>query len=398
MLNISEQWTNLQTQITGRLNTLAEETILKHHITQFTLFCENVEKCVGNQQNGPGEAKTIELLSRRWEKLDNIASQYLKDRSKATQLEEFNTWAYGYYSRLCRALPESIGGLSAPLFFFADPSTDFAELTLFRERFPALLAIPENSRSKSVIAYELARAFFEQAPGFLPELRSRIQSQLPDLPETIVEWLGDIAARMTSIALLFDLAKMQEHLFIPAKPDISQSVTHSVALVLPYIGLETLQHILNYFLEDEKAEVQKSDNRIEQIEKELDDLLANRLNKPSEFISDSTDVSLQEAKDTLLSVVSLLCSAEMTLETLGGKSLFEVLIACAEDTSENSNVVLSNWGVISDETCQQFVIDLPDLLRPACVLSLPFSCRSVFFMSPIVPSFTLIDILKEIFD
>ena len=324
MRNNLKQWTHLNHTITARLNTLDEETVLKHHIHQFQILCEKAELCVRERQNDP-EAELIKLLASQWKRLDNIASQYLTDSSKSTLLEESNTQACSYYSRMFRALPDRTSSnpvFSAPLFYFEDPSTDFAELTVFRERLPALIGIPEHSRSEIVIAYEVSRTFFEKIPGFLPELQARVQSQLPAVPQKIIEWLGDIAARLTGIALLFDVEKMKKHLLTPAEPKISQTVTHDVALLLPYIGLATLQCFLNHFLGDERLGNKTSEELIEQIKKDLDALLENRLNKPCEFISGSTDVSFQEAKDTLLSVVRLLCSDEMLLETLGGKSLF----------------------------------------------------------------------------
>ncbi len=403
MLNNLEKWTTLHDSITSRINALDGDTILKHHVNQFGIFCENAEKCLRDYQNGP-ETEVIDLLALQWKRLDNVASLYLKSSqyySRTKDLEEFNTQAGGYCGQLCRALPEGIINrlsLSAPLFYFEDASTDLAKLTLLRERLPALISIPGNNPGEPLIAYEVSRAFFGQLPGFLPELKARVQSHLPHPHEIIIDWLADIVAKLTGIALLFDLNKTKQHLLTPARPDIAHTeITDPVALLLPYIGLEALQGFLNHFMGDEKLGDKTSGDLIEQIKKDVDELLGERLNKQYEFIPNATGVALKEVQDTMLNVVRLLLSAEMALEALGGKSLFDVLIACAEDKPENTKAVLSEWGVISDAECQQFVMRLPDLLRPLWALPLPFSCRPVFFMTPLVPSFTWLDILKEIF-
>lgn len=406
MLNNLEKWTTLHDNITSRFNALDEDTILKHHVSQFRNFCEKAETCLRDSRN-ESETEVIELLAAHWKRFDNVASQYLKSSrysSSVQNLEEFNKRACGYYYRLCRALPEEITNrvsLSAPLFYFEDPSADLGELTLFRGEFPALLSVPESNQGEPVVAYEVARAFFEQLPGFVPELKSRIQSQLPDLPERIIDWLGDIAAKLTSIALLFDLGELKKHLLIPAKPDMAQTeIAHPVVLILPYIGLEALQHFLDHFLGDEKLGDRKSNDVIAQIKKDLDEFLGDRLTRQWEFIPALTKVSLQEVKDTMLNVIRSLLSDEMTLKALGGRSLFEVLIACADDKPENTEAVLLDWGIISDEACQQFAMELPNLLRPACAAPLPFSCRSVLSMSPTrmeMLSFSWLDVLKSIF-
>ena len=403
MLNNIEKWTTFYANMTSRLNALDEDTILKHHVSQFRIFCENAEKCLRNYQNA-SETEVVELLTAQWQRLDQVASQYLRssqDDSRAKDLEEFNKQACGYYHRLGRALPESTSNrvwLSAPLFYFEDPSTGLAELTLFKGKLPALIGIPDRNQGEPVIAYAVARAFFEQLPGFLPELKSQVQSQIPDLPETIIAWLGDIVAKLTSIALLFDLNAITTHLLTPARPALAQTeITDPIVFILPYIGLEALPYFLNYFLGDEQLGDQTSADVIAQIKKDLDTLLGERLNQQYEFMPNSTGVALKEVRDAMLKVVRVLLARERILEALGSKSLCEVLLACAEAKPEKTKAVLSDWGVISDAERQQFVMDLPDLLCPAGAWPLPFSCRAVLFMSPMESSFSWFEVLKSIF-
>ncbi len=399
-----EKWTIFYGNITSRLNELDNDTILKHHVNQFKIFCENAEKCLRESQND-SETDGFVLLSSQWERLDNVVSQYLQSSpyfSDLKKLEGFNKQACGYYQQLCRALTEEITtplSLSAPLYYFGDPSTGISELLLFRRGAPALIGIPDSKRGEPVIAYETARAFFEQLPDVLPELKSRVQNHLPGLHKTIFDGLADIVAKLTGIALLFDRRKIKKGLLTPALPDIAETETkHPVVLLLPYIGLETLQRFLKHFPEDDDLGDQKNDDVIEQIKKDLDTLLGDQLTRQCEFIPGSTTASLQEIKATMPKVVGILLSGEMTLDALEGRSLLEVLAACAEDTSENTETLLSDWGILSDKACQQFVTELPDLLCPICASPLPFSARPVLFMSPKIPSFTWIDILKSIFE
>jgi hypothetical protein len=373
-------WEGLLADVERWQDSLPEGMTIRHHLGQFGIFCEQAHDCLLKAYQDGGwkhigkqltfRSLVIGVLTSQWMLLRQVVSQRLTNSPYRKDLETFDQRTADYYHLLRQALPKDTReqlSPSPPLIYLGR----LAELTLFSPKAPAVLSVPfgalDDDRSANAIPHEVGHAVFEQLSSFLPELKRQVLNFLADpqpnrqqaaLQEIVIDWLGEIVADLVGTALAGP-AFAKSALWIAASSEDMVDVAdkeHPVALIRPYVHLEALKYLAKNpdFKKDHAAE-------IEDFEDDVAKIVGTRLNRRFESIPALTVTSLKTTRDEMVKVVKLVLKTE--LKVLDEKSLGEILIACCTGKPEDTGAALPEWGEISAEECQQFVLDLPDSLR-----------------------------------
>lgn len=402
---LNAAWEGLTKDVERWRDTLPEDTAIKHHLGQFRVFCEEAHRCLMEAYPNGGWGRltfrslVIGVLTSQWMLLRQVASQRLPGHPYQEGLEKFDRQAADNYRRLSQVLPQEVGkhlSLSPPLLYLGR----LAELTLFGPNAPAVLSVPfgvlyeGEGRSARAIPHEVSHAVFKQLSSFLPELKRQVLNFLAGtqpnrqqevLHEMIMGWLDDIVADLVGTAL-DGPAFAQSALWITVSSDATVGITdeeHPVPLLRPYVHLEALKHLTK----KEPGYGQAHAAGIESFKDEFSKVVGTRLSRRFESVPALTVISLKTVKDEMVKVIEPVLDSK--LDALGGMSLGEVLVACAASKPGDTDVALPGWGEIADEKqewgkiseeeCQQLVLDLPDSLRPEhatpTASSLAICCR-----------------------
>lgn len=486
MSHASTQWELLHQKIQSRLDAIQNGSILKYHLQQFDLFCQNTKQgvCTGD----PGqEDKVFDLLSAHWERLDWIVFQALASRSSsycemAKKLETYHQQAAQHYQRLSCVLASAgimrSSFLSAPMFSCLPLPSDLIEIECFREQFPALMnsqyaaevdeitlfegripslitlqrfrpddlesfklteqsiknlrkdGLPENilsdieplvekgfpnegefkdtvkmkigdeqeDRYKLIlkystveefdveIAYETAYIFWAQTPDFFTEIQKHIQQKLPETPQIIRAWIGDMIAKITGIVLLYRPLSKPE---VIQPPTIKTDGKNPAELLMPYLIIATLQKLLPDDMETSLKEYKEGiDSELETATGmwegegllDIEYPLLSHVGQPI--------ITLRDLQQGFVKVVEELLSDEKKWDSLGEKTLWEVLKDLYRQVEQKTNTLFwTNWGEIIDDNRQEFIKSLPhwgeipdaeiqqlQLSHPPCKRALPLSC------------------------
>jgi len=353
---------------------LPEDTAIRHHVVQFGKLCTRAYDCLMRAFQssvwGSADERTtfsslvVGVLTSQWMQLRQVAHQRIPGSPYQQKLEKHDQEAATYYHRMRLALPEGARkqlSLSPPLIYLGR----LAQLTLFSRKAPTVLTVPfgapYSEQTALAIPHEVGHAALEQVPGLFVELKRRVQSALvstqPDqqqkaLHDMILGWLDEMVADSTG-AMLGGPAFGKSALWIMVCPDETVGITdaeHPVALIRPYIHLETLKFLWGSDHPDVKA-----------LEDEIDEVVKDYLDRRLESGPILTVVSLRTVRDEMVKVFRYVLDSK--LDVLEGKSLGDVLRDCATAGPVDADVDLPAWGEISDEECRQLVLELPDSLR-----------------------------------
>ncbi len=376
---------------------LPEGTAIRHHVAQFGQFSQRAYGCLMQAYDNRGGATADErvtfsslvtgVFTSQWMQLRQVAHQRLAGSPYHKQLEDLDQKAAKHYHLLRHISPEGVRGhlpLCPPLIYLGR----LAEITLFSRRAPKVVTVPfgapYSEQTALAVPHEVSHAFGSEIPGLFPELRRRVEDSLastqPDpqqkvLHEMILGWLPEMVPDALG-AMLAGPDFGESALWISVSPDETIGVSdaeHPVALIRPYVHLETFRYL--YGSDDPR--VKKLADRVEQI---VEDHLDRRLESGPVL----TVVSLRTVRDEMIKIVRLMLDS--TLDALEGRSLGQLMRDGASTGSVDTDVVLPAWGEISDEECGRLVLELPASLRPdfatpvtphlaaCCVLHLWFCC------------------------
>jgi hypothetical protein len=376
---------------------LPEGTAVRHHVAQFGQFSRRAYQCLMQAYENRGGATADErvtfsslvtgVFTSQWMQLRQVAHQRLAGSPYRQQLEFLDQKAAGHYHLLRHVSPKGVRerlSLCPPLIYLGR----LAELTLFSRRAPTVLTVPfgapYSEQTALAVPHEVGHAFCSQISGLFPELKRRVQDSLaktqPDqqqkvLHEMILGWLPEMVSDSLG-AMLAGPDFGESALWVSVSPDETVGVSdaeHPVALIRPYVHLETFRYLYG-----------SDDPRVKKLADQVEQIVKDHLDRRLESGPVLTVVSLRTVRDEMIKVLGYMLDS--TLDALAGRSLGQLMRDGASTGSVDTDVVLPAWGEISDEECQQLVLELPASLRPdfatpivphlkaCCVLHLWFCC------------------------
>jgi len=376
---------------------LPENTAIRHHVAQFGQFSRRAYECLmqAYQDRGWGNADqritfsslVTGVFTSQWMQLRQVAHQRLGGSPYQQQLKVFDQKAANYYHLLRQTSPEGIRrhlSLCPPLVYLGH----LAKLTLFSRRAPTVLTVPfgapYSEQTALAVPHEVSHAFCSQIPGLFPELRRRVQDLLtntqPDqqqgvLHGMILGWLAEMVPDSIG-AMLAGPDFGESALWISVSPDETVGISdteHPVALIRPYVHLETFRYLYG-----------SDDPNVKNLEDRVEEIVRDSLDRRLESGPVLTVVSLRTVRDEMIKVLGYVLDSR--LDVLEGRSLGQLMRDGASIGSVDTDVALPAWGEISDEECRQLVLELPDSLRldfatpvtphlaACCLLRLWFCC------------------------
>lgn len=370
-----------------------ENKLIRHHVGQFALFCQQAHEClmkgydqsnlVSSEDRNQFETQVISLLTSQWMLLRQVVSQRLKSSPYRSDLAKLDREAARYYHAIYQALPD-VARQQLSVFPPLVQLDRTAELVFFndqKQKAPALISVPfgvlydESGQSRLALAHEVGHAIFNRLRSFLPQLSDKIKTDLPQavtrpqefLRQAILDWLGEIVADLVGTSLA-GLAFGESALFVTVSPDTSMvgitDKNHPVALIRPYIHLQFLEWL------DEKLDTdQTRHDGINKLNEKINRLAKPFLLRRFESTPALAMISLEEVKTEMEKIINLILN-QSQIKLLGDQTLGEILFTSAKNSQvENEppdweNIELPSWSEISEEECQQFVLDLSNMLPP----------------------------------
>lgn len=380
---IDSAWRSLLDDIDGWHNSLANaDTAIRHHVRQFKVFSEKAHDCLMEAYDRGGwrafdgritfRSLVVGTLTAQWMSLRLVAHQRLAGSPYQQFLDDCDRDAAEYFQRLRLTFGEEVRSQlssSPPLVYLGR----LAELVFFTRNGPPVLTLPIGAPydplSRLALAHEVGHGVFDQLTGFLPELERRVWDHLqlaqPNRQQLvlygmIMGWLNEIVADLVGTALVGP-SFAESAVRLTVSPEATVGIAddeHAVPLVRPQIHLEALDYLsdqVSGYEETYGAEITAFKDHFEAV-------VGVRFSRRLESIGALTVVTLDDVRNALVNVLQPVLTSQ--LDVLGGKSVGQILAECATPAVEITSVALPEWGEISEEECQHFVLNLPQDFSP----------------------------------
>lgn len=334
------------------------------------------------------QLSVIVTLSAQWDWLHKVLCHNHPDSPYAEELREYQKMVSTYYHRLRQALPDNAHdhtSPTAPLVCFGDVPSLFR----FKRNAPSILSIPLNSRIdprfKDTIPHEISHALFDLIPGFLPEMTLHLTATLTKqlakkhwgrkqtiLNKLALNMLSEIVAELVAIALPTQAENpdpgqnverfkqfMKNTIWLSATTGDEAGIAPRPFALIPYIRLKAAEHaMLGRYPSEHQGNYPLTMDIIKELKIQVDETMKELLNRRFEAIPALTLLSLQELRDELdNNVIPQILDAK--LNSLGKKPFGMILYECACDPELHEPDEDSDWGAISGDELEQFVLALP---------------------------------------